>query len=651
MKCLVPTLLALMFVAVSSLSARTYTIDQNDPTATDAGDATQTLPFKTISMGALYAQPGDTVVVMPGIYRERVAPARSGTAIQPVTYLGLTLGSDTVYIRGSEVFKPVWTTEDSAKNIYRGKLDSALFGSYNPYHMVSAGAKTLTLGQIFVNGIYLSETIGSRLPGLKKSWYHDSLTDELVIHFPDGTSPATACVEISARSRVFAPHIRGLSYITVKGFVIEHGSNQYPGMFDAVAANAQAGLLGCRSGNHWLIENNVVRYAKSTGIDFGNEGGLDNEGTQKAPLGVGYHIIRNNIVCDNGVSGMAAMSSCGTQVIGNIIERNNIDQIDVVENAGFKVHRFTDGVFAENVVRNNYAYGVWVDSEWKNARICRNLFYGNKDNALFVELGFGPLLIDNNVFVNNTKAAVFGVDASNVTVVNNLMAKNGTFGLYLQKPDGRVMGQPANVFNWKVYNNIFYRNNGYELRAEPDSGKVYNLYQKFNTFTQNKPIQFSVVDTPRTVYFDTILVDTAKLTVSLLPRDTFFTLPCSSFDSLTLDFALLSYPTTLPLCGPFQKVDKGHYMKTLAIAGLIGGPVTSIEYGKNKEMAFPKRQVSKKLVFSLQRTETRTIGYAPKALLYRVDGRLVGDAQSTLNRSGLNPQQVGTSILLPLQRK
>lgn len=52
----------------------------------DSADGSLGAPFRTIQQAAQRAEPGDTVLVRGGTYRETVTPARSGTSSRPITY-------------------------------------------------------------------------------------------------------------------------------------------------------------------------------------------------------------------------------------------------------------------------------------------------------------------------------------------------------------------------------------------------------------------------------------------------------------------------------------------------------------------------------------------------------------------------------------
>src|SRR5262245_55270105 len=52
-------------------SAATFVVNHRNPNASDSNPGTESQPFKTIAPAAERAQPGDTVLVHGGIYRER----------------------------------------------------------------------------------------------------------------------------------------------------------------------------------------------------------------------------------------------------------------------------------------------------------------------------------------------------------------------------------------------------------------------------------------------------------------------------------------------------------------------------------------------------------------------------------------------------
>jgi parallel beta-helix repeat protein len=76
---------AATLLASLSASAATYFVAPNGKDA-DAGTADK--PFLTVQKGLDVAQPGDTVHVGPGVYRQRVSFPRSGEAAKPITLEG-----------------------------------------------------------------------------------------------------------------------------------------------------------------------------------------------------------------------------------------------------------------------------------------------------------------------------------------------------------------------------------------------------------------------------------------------------------------------------------------------------------------------------------------------------------------------------------
>lgn len=67
--------LSLAFAFAVPANARTLIVSV---AGADSADGTDAKPYRTISAAAAFAQPGDTILVKPGIYRERVTPPRGG---------------------------------------------------------------------------------------------------------------------------------------------------------------------------------------------------------------------------------------------------------------------------------------------------------------------------------------------------------------------------------------------------------------------------------------------------------------------------------------------------------------------------------------------------------------------------------------------
>ena len=59
---------------------KTYYVDNRNPRAADSNPGTKELPFLTINKAAQVLQPGERVVIMTGVYRERVDPRPAAAA-------------------------------------------------------------------------------------------------------------------------------------------------------------------------------------------------------------------------------------------------------------------------------------------------------------------------------------------------------------------------------------------------------------------------------------------------------------------------------------------------------------------------------------------------------------------------------------------
>lgn len=452
------------------------------PKGDDSQSATRDEPLRTISAAADRAMPGDTILVLEGVYRERVAPPRGGEPGKPITYRGEP--GKRVFVKGSELWTPEWKKEGDG--LFSAHPDESLFDDrseeyvdhHNPlkvelsstpwsrqgrreHERRQAGDDRIgktdpriayTCGQVFVNGKRLLEV---PLPGELKAdcWWYDQATDRIWVNF-GGLNPTKQQVELTTRRRIFAPHQRGLGHIVVEGFVFEHCGNQYPTNFWETDANAQKGAVGTKAGHHWTIRRNVVRHAKTFAIDAGN---VDRH---SKPDQVTNNLIEANYIVENGSAGILSNGSNHMVVRHNVIIRNNQLRFLGVkrwEQAGIKCHHFRNGLIERNYIANNFdTYGIWLDNQFPDCRISKNLLYNNGRAGIFLEMSdydFDRLLIDNNVILNNHENAVYIHDASGATFVHNLLAntqdtRNYGQAIFIRQATART----------KTYHHSFYGN-------------------------------------------------------------------------------------------------------------------------------------------------------------------------------------------------
>lgn len=237
-------------------------------------------------------------------------------------------------------------------------------------------------------------------------------------------------VHLTVRSRVFAPHTRGLRNVTVRNLVIHGSGNQYCASFYKPYGFAQSGALGTRSGYRWRIENNTILHARTIAMDFGGEGVHDNEGTnQSLPDLLGEHWVVGNAAINNGGPGLQGWLATGYVGYNFVGGGNWRTQCGAYEAAAIKTHGFK-GIMEANFVHNNTGYaGIWFDMMWSNFRHTRNLHVDNGPwlgeheapqwmNGLMLEISTGPAIVDNNVITGSTTGpGFFGQDCENVLVL------------------------------------------------------------------------------------------------------------------------------------------------------------------------------------------------------------------------------------------
>ncbi len=383
-------------------------------TGNDSASGSDAQPYLTISRAASEAQPGDTVIVHAGTYREWVKPVRGGAdGNRRIVYRAAP--GEEVLVKGSERVTS-WTREPSG--IWKAELPNSFFGDYNPYALTVSGG-WLNYGQwhhrgdIYLDGeaLYEKKTV-QEVVDIEGTWFCQVQGDTTTIRANFGrANPNVELVEINVRESIFMPEITGLKYIRVDGFHFLHAAANWapPGL------TLQMGAVGTRMGKYWIIENCEVVNARCVGIILGHAPGADYRDIDA----LGDHIVRNNVIRRCGQAGIAGQKGATRSLIsGNLIEDTNYrKEFGGWETAAIKFHESVDAVLSGNLIRGVYhqkegAFGIWLDWGNQGARITRNIIYNTQAATVFLEMDHGPTLVDNNVLIgqpvrSNSEATVF----------------------------------------------------------------------------------------------------------------------------------------------------------------------------------------------------------------------------------------------------
>lgn len=435
----------------------------NCNTARD-GNGSKEMPFRWINDAAKVAKAGDEILVAPGIYREYVDPVNAGTQEQRITYTSEEpLGA---MITGAEEVKSWVRYQDS---VWVCRIDNGVFGEYNPYTTYVGGDWYFApvvrhTGAVYLNDrqLYETETLEECIKGevYKPSWepewsiykwYTIQDGNETVIYANfQGKNPNEEKVEINVRRNCFLPSKIGIGYITFRGFKVEKAATTW-----APPAAYQDGMIGPHWSKGWIIEDCDISNSKCCGISLGKYYDEENDHYftrkhVKSPTQmerdavcrgqyhgwvkekVGSHIIRRCHIHHCEQTGIVGRMGCVFSVIedNHIHHINNMQQLGGAEISGIKLHAAIDVVMRRNHIHHS-TMGIWCDWQAQGTRISQNLLHDNHSpegtplaegammsQDIFVEVGHGPTLIDNNILLS--KASI-RIATEGIACVHNLI--------------------------------------------------------------------------------------------------------------------------------------------------------------------------------------------------------------------------------------
>jgi hypothetical protein len=373
-----------------------------------------------------------------------------------------------VIVKGSDVWKPVWTKSRYHRLpdvvTWQAALTPGMFEGANTFALPNfppqADANTwkmfpsfeLRRGQIFLDGVPLKQ-VGTfeRLGEVSGGFWVEDNGMTVHVRLPGDAAPGGRTFEITTREQVFAPTERYLNFIRVKGLCLLHAANGVP------IPPPQRGLLSATAGHHWIVEDCEIGYANTLGMDLGG---------QWWSLGVGelqgYHLIRRNHIHHCGVSAISAWHNRANERL--LIEDNLVTDncwmpiTQHFESAGVKIHRTEDSVIRRNVIlRTANGPSLWLDGEIRNTRITQNVLIGAAApcglGSLFLEINLGPNLVDNNVIADSGDHGFYEHDAEQAVLLENLIVGGSGSGVHLRYGDPHRTKRPYENHH-RIFGNI-----------------------------------------------------------------------------------------------------------------------------------------------------------------------------------------------------
>jgi alpha-N-arabinofuranosidase len=568
-------------------------------TGSDAAAGTQAAPFLTIQRAAEAAQPGDTVTVHEGVYRERVNPPRGGTSDkQRITYQSAP--GEKVVITGSEIIKQ-W--QKIQEDVWKVVIPNTFFNGFNPYNDVIGGewcGKPLDgfyrhTGAVYLNGTWLDEanelarvlTLANDLP----LWYAEVNTDNTTIWAQfKGVDPNAEKVEINVRQSVFYPSEPGRNFITVRGFTMCQAATPWAG-----AMSEQVGLIGTHWSKSWNIEDNIISHSMNTGITLGRYD-LGRHGIAKLPASgpgfvtscelalqhgwsrenIGSHVVRNNRIshCEkNGIHGSlgGVFSTIEGNIIHDIALKGWIRGADV---AGLKLLAAND-----TLIRNNHIYrcggfgGIWLDWMTQGTRVTGNLLHDNGQQRsgfdLMVEVNHGPFMVDNNLFLSSrsiwdlSQGAAYAHNLIAGVIVSEIVVKRQT--PYF-KPHTLEEMKLSNIKqkDARYYNNLFVGKGSLPKDilvgkgGLPEDVNLGNLQMAGNVRLEGVDVKLEKqedglwIKIPPFSSAETREIVTTELLGKAMVPDAPFVQPCGAPYRLDTDYFGKQRNTANPAPGPFE---------------------------------------------------------------------------------------------------
>jgi len=340
---------------------------------------------RTISRAAALAEPGDTVIIHSGIYREAVKIEKSGLPGNPITFQAAA-GAGVIITGANRISE--WTEVKGDGRIYSTPWPHK-FVTWNRHNTHPDDDYHRLIGrceQVLVNGYALRQVL-ERDQLARGTFYVDLDGKRLYVWNCDNRDLGSRKVTVEASVRDTILTVKG-EYVTVKGIRFRYAANR-----------AQHGAVEF-SGNHLRIEDCVFEHTNASGAAFKGED----------------ITVRRCTFQHSGQLGFGAGRAHRLQMTGCTIRNNNIKGFNRGWEAGGNKICLARGVVIENsTFIENRGDGIWFDIGNEDCTVRNCLIAFNEDAGIFYEISYG-LHAHDNVIVGNGLADTPGAWGANAGI-------------------------------------------------------------------------------------------------------------------------------------------------------------------------------------------------------------------------------------------
>jgi len=347
--------LAVACAVAAPAAAATIHVAQQAPGASDQNPGTEQAPLLTIAAAMQRVNPGDTVLVGDGVYREEaVFPGEDWKDPTVRSTLAAAPGAEPV-ITGSEPVDGPWTRADVPLASPQAATPAIYWRPFDTYTMMvfvdgqplkQIGLQGNVARAASNNGFQYQrqwdgKTVADMRPG---SFLCDGDAKRLYVWLADGSDPAAHKVEASVRDRGVL--LNGTW--TLRGLTVEHVQDGFWPREQAVAVTGDGSSVeDCH-----IVHNDFLGLIVS-GQDC---------------------VVRGNEIAHNGLEGVTTNYAYRMLFEGNELHHNAWRGDVVCLTAGNKFVMTRDCRFVRNWWHDEPATALWLDISNTNALIAENRF-------------------------------------------------------------------------------------------------------------------------------------------------------------------------------------------------------------------------------------------------------------------------------------